>query len=349
MTQAPFIVFSLPRSRSAWIARFLSYGGKRCGHDLAPRCATMKEFADLVSGEYVGTAETGAVIGWRAIRRLLPDARIAVVRRPVQEVYESLARFGLGSQSLMDELIERDTILHHVAKLPGVRSFRFADLNNVTVCQELFEFCLGVPFDWEWWESLANVNVQVDVAEQIKYLTENRSRIETLKADARRIEQSGVVIGPEPWDSVWPEVDALFAEHFAEVDGGDEPDRPYRLDEPTMRQANAIGQLRIVTARVDGALAGYCMWQISKDVESAGATFAEHGPWFVRPQFAALMLGPKLFDASLDDLHSLGVRMAYPHHRLRGRGAKLGAFFRRRGAIEIQHTYSLRLTEPSHA
>jgi hypothetical protein len=191
--------------------------------------------------------------------------------------------------------------------------------------------------------------VQIDVAERLKYLTENRSRIEGLKLDALRIERTGVVIGPERWDSLWPEADALFAEHFGEVDGGDEPERPYRLDEPLMRAMNATGQLRIITARVDGALAGYCMWQISKDVESAGATFAEHGPWFVRPCFAALLLGPKLFDASLDDLRSLGVRMAYPHHRLRGRGAKLGAFFRRRGAVEIQHTYSLRLAEPLHA
>jgi hypothetical protein len=91
------------------------------------------------------------------------------------------------------------------------------------------------------------------------------------------------------------------------------------------------------------------MWQVSKDVESAGATFAEHGPWFVRPQFARLKLGQKLFDASLDDLRTLDVRTAYPHHRLHGRGAKLGAFFRRRGAKEIQRTYSLSLTEPQHA
>ena len=349
MTQPPFIVFSLPRSRSAWISRFLSYGGWKCGHDLATRCATMKEFVGLLNDENVGTAETGAVVGWRAIRRLIPDVRIAVIRRPVQQIYDSLARFGLGSQILMDELIERDAMLDRLARVEGARSFSFADLNNVATCQELFEFCLGVPFDWEWWEGLANVNVQIDVAERLKYLTENRSRIEGLKLDALRIERTGVVIGPERWDSLWPEADALFAEHFGEVDGGDEPERPYRLDEPLMRAMNATGQLRIITARVDGALAGYCMWQISKDVESAGATFAEHGPWFVRPCFAALLLGPKLFDASLDDLRSLGVRMAYPHHRLRGRGAKLGAFFRRRGAVEIQHTYSLRLAEPLHA
>jgi hypothetical protein len=345
---APFIVFSLPRSRSAWTARFLSYREKRCGHDIATQCRTVKEFVDLLGNEYAGTAETGAVIGWRAIRKLRPDVRIAVIRRPVQEVYDSLARFGLGSPQLMSELRERDALLDQVARLPGVRSFAFHDLNGVTACQGLFEFCLGIPFDWEWWESLASVNVQVEVAERIQYLIDNHDRIEAIKRDAKRIAGDGIVIGPESWESLWPEIDVLFAEHFREVDGGDEPQRPYRLDEPAMRAMNASGQLRIFTARVSGSLAGYCMWQVSKDVESAGATFAEHGPWFVRPCFARLMLGLKLFDASLDDLRALGVRTAYPHHRLHGRGAKLGAFFRRRGAVEIQRTYSLPLGE-AHA
>src|ERR1700691_5659915 len=110
MSHAPFIVFSLPRSRSPWIARFLSYGGRPCGHDLATECASLDEFATLLRGPYVGTVETGAVVGWRALRRRLPEARMAVIRRPVPEVYASLARFGLGGSDLMNELVERDAM-----------------------------------------------------------------------------------------------------------------------------------------------------------------------------------------------------------------------------------------------
>ena len=225
--------------------------------------------------------------------------------------------------------------------------FSFADLNRLEACRDLFEFCLDQPFDWEWWESLAHVNIQVDVPAQLLFLTENRNRIEALKADAQRI-VSDVTIGPESWQAIWPEIDELFAEHFGEVEGDLAANRPYRLDEPTMRAAYAAGMLRIFTARVNGELAGYCMWQVTKDIESAGMLIAQHGPWFVRKKFSRLMLGPKLFDASLADLRSLGVKNAFPHHRLEGRGKKLGAFFRRRGAIETQHTYSLWLGE-AHA
>ena len=69
MRRTPFIVLSLPRSRSAWISAFLSYGGRKCGHDLAPTCGTMAEFVAMFGGGgYAGTAETGAVVGWKAIR-----------------------------------------------------------------------------------------------------------------------------------------------------------------------------------------------------------------------------------------------------------------------------------------
>ena len=349
MTRASFIVFSLPRSRSAWVSRFLSYDGKRCGHDIATQCGTMQEFAERLNDDCVGTAETGAVIGWRAIRRVLPDVRIAVIRRPVQDVYNSLARFGLGSSVLLDELSERDAMLDQVARLPGVRSFSFADLNGISACQELFEFCLGVPFDWEWWEGLANVNIQVDVAARLKYITENRDRIEALKRDAQRIaNEPEIVIGPESWETLWPEADALFAEHFDEVEGDLAQLRPYKLDAPAMCAMNASGHLRICSARVNGELAGYCMWTVTEDVESKGLLIAQHGPWFVKKQFGHLLLGLKLFDASIADLRAIGVKNAFPHHRTQGRGARLAAFFKRRGAVETQRTYSLWLGD-AHA
>ena len=347
---APFIVFSLPRSRSAWIARFLSYGGRRCGHDLATECASLDELTERLRGEYVGTAETGAVVGWRALVRRMPEARIAVIRRPVGDVYNSLARFGVASQALAAELLERDAMLGELAKVRGVKSFTFAQLNGIEGCRALFEHCLGEPFDWEWWEGLAGVNVQVDVADRLRFLEANRERIDAIKREA--IEEGRVphvAIGQEPWDAVWPEIDALFAEHFNEVEGELAENRPYKLDEPAMRAMDAAGVLRTVTARVDGILAGYCMWQVTKDVESEGMLIAQHGPWFVRKGYAQLMLGPKLFDASIAELRAIGVLNAFPHHRLQGRGAKLGAFFRRRGAVETQRTYSLWLGESAHA
>lgn len=349
---APFVILSLPRSRSAWLARFLSYGGRKCGHDLATTVGSMMEFAGLFeSNGYDGTAETGAVVGWQAILRVIPGVRFVVVRRPIDEVYRSLSRFGLASSLLMDELRDRDAMLDEVARLPGVRSFSFDNLRGIDVCRDIFEHCLGIPFDWEWWEGLATENVQVDVPQRVQYLIDNADRIAELKRNAAQIVEKSpaVVLGPESWESVWPEIDALFSEHFGEVEGDLVEHRPYKADEPAMRALYAAGTLRIFTARVNGDLAGYCMWQVTKDVESLGLLIAQHGPWFVRKKYGHLMLGGRLFDASIADLRGLGVKIAFPHHRLQGRSVKLGAFFRRRGAVETQRTYTMWLGEPQHA
>ena len=92
---APFIVVSLPRSRSAWMAHFLAFGGRYAvGHDTLVECNSIAQF---ISGFRLmaGTCETGAVLGWRIIRQVMPEVKLVTVRRPVHEVAASFARFGI--------------------------------------------------------------------------------------------------------------------------------------------------------------------------------------------------------------------------------------------------------------
>src|SRR6185503_11458650 len=79
---APFVLFSLPRSRSAWLSVLLSRPGALVGHDIGIGCAQPEDFAQRLRSDLAGTCETGAAFAWRLIRWLVPDARFAVVRRP---------------------------------------------------------------------------------------------------------------------------------------------------------------------------------------------------------------------------------------------------------------------------
>ena len=300
----------------------------------------MAELQDMLSA-YVGTVETGAVVGWKALWRRFPGAKITVVRRKVDDVIRSFANLGIASTELEDELRQRDAMLATLSKMPGVTTVEFGDLRRMVVCQRIFERCLGLPFDWEWWESLAEVNVQVDVAAELRYLDANRARIEAFKREALSDERPIITVAQERWSDVRDEIEELFAGHFAEVDGGIEPRRRYKLDHAAMAAIDEAGCLEITAARIDGALVGYCMWMTSQDVESEGLSIAQHGPWYVSEKYAHLRLGLKLFDRSIDHLREVGVSNAFPHHRLEGRGKALGAFYARRGAQEIQHTYSL--------
>jgi hypothetical protein len=144
----------------------------------------------------------------------------------------------------------------------------------------------------------------------------------------------------EPFASVWPEVQELGQQHFDEVDGGVEPKRRFALDAPALHDMSKRGILVILTARLDGRLAGYFTWNVLPDVESAGLLVAYQGAWFVSPS-APNKTARMLWDRSVAELKLAGVQNIFPHHRTQGRGAGLGKFFTRRGAKAIQTTYSL--------
>jgi hypothetical protein len=148
-----------------------------------------------------------------------------------------------------------------------------------------------------------------------------------------------VVIREEGWHSMAVEAEALGREHFKETDEGVEPRRPWKLNMKMMGQIYDAGVLSIMSARDGEKLVGYHFWTITPDVESDGLIIAQHGPWFVLPGYPGI--GGKLLKESLPVLKARGVHVCYPHHRLQGRGARLGDFYRRLGAVEIQHTYSL--------
>jgi hypothetical protein len=152
-----------------------------------------------------------------------------------------------------------------------------------------------------------------------------------------------IVVCCEPWtDALYEqELHPLVEAHAREVahDAG----AHFKLDLEIMRAIAAHGVLKVLVARRAGRAVGYLTWNLSRDVEAEGMLIAQQGGWYVAPGNwrAAVML----FDASIEVLRDAGVHRMFPHHRLQGRGAGLGRFFRRRGASEIQRTYCLQIGE----
>lgn len=151
---------------------------------------------------------------------------------------------------------------------------------------------------------------------------------------------SDYTVALEPWSAaLWAEMKPHVEAHFEEVDGGVEPNRPFRLDLRLMQALADAGSLKAVIARLDGLLVGYLTWNITPDVESEGLLIAQQGGWYVAPGHPGV--AARTFDVSVSELKARGVQCIFPHHRTQGRGARIGRFFMRRGAKHIQHTYSL--------
>ena len=143
----------------------------------------------------------------------------------------------------------------------------------------------------------------------------------------------------EPFEACWPAVEHLIMAHAREVEPEQSP-RTVKVDVPRMIQADRLGFIRCFTLRVDGELRGYCSWNLSWDLESEGLPIATQGAWYVG-EGAPWGAAAKLFMVSLDELKKIGVQCVFPHHRMQGRGVRLGRFFQSLGAVPIQQTYML--------
>lgn len=341
----PFVVFSLPRSRSTWnVAWLRAASGAPVAHDAAIEMNTIDEWLEFVFRRVRGTCETGAVEAWPILRRAISDCRIAVVRRNVDEVGQSLMRLGLDPT--WANLDQRARALDELSEQPGVLRVEYEELADPRACARLQEHLLGVPFDWPAWERFDQTNVQLDIGARIERLTARREPIAALKREmAARLETPApfVTVGEEPWLAVGDACEALGAAHHVEATEGLEG--PYRLDRGAIGRADAAGMWRVIVARVDNEIVGYCCWTVEVNVEADAPATMRHGPFYVAPDASLRRhhLGRRLLDVSRTTFAREGIKVLRVHHTMHGRGARVGRLYERMGAIEYERQYIMRI------
>lgn len=172
---AQFMILSLPRSRSCWLSAFLSYEGRRCGHDLLVHSNSIAEFGRKLDAHH-GSCETGAMLGWRLLADRYREMRFVLIRRSVEDVLRSIEAKGITIP--ISTLVERDEMLEAMGQLPGVRQYAFADLNNEEVMKEIWQFCLGsVEWDREWWMQMCKINIQIDLGQRLAELRDRQIQL----------------------------------------------------------------------------------------------------------------------------------------------------------------------------
>lgn len=201
----PFIIYATPRSRTAWLSRFLTYGGWRCHHEHAVYLRSVDGLKAFFSQRKVGSVETAAAQGWRILHHHFPKMRAVVIRRPVDEVVASCLAVDMKGEFTYNESSLRKTMeyghrcLAQVADQPGVLVADFADLEREHVCAAIFEHCLQQPFNRTWWEHMREQNVQMDVPAHIRYFHENLAAVKGFKSamwrEMRSLASSGAIAG----------------------------------------------------------------------------------------------------------------------------------------------------------
>ncbi len=180
----PFFVVSLPRSRSCWLSTFLSYQtasiSRICGHDLLVHSKSVADFRSQVES-VDGTCETAIVEGWKVMKDLWPKSRIVVIHRDLADIVQSCRKQGLEPN--LDQLVQRKEMLDMLAAAPGVKNFNFVDLDKAEVCKEIFEFCLKLEFDVNWWSLLQAKNIQINMHMRMQEIQERYEDLRALRVE----------------------------------------------------------------------------------------------------------------------------------------------------------------------
>lgn len=137
-----FFITGLPRSRTAWLANFLTYDGVLCGHELMFGMTTAT-FVDELK-HWSGSAETLLLARWREIDDQLKDAPIIIIRRAPKDVMASLRQLKLPIADLGIALTWMQSLLEDfAAQHPNALNFSFSELNNNSTLQMIWQYVSG--------------------------------------------------------------------------------------------------------------------------------------------------------------------------------------------------------------
>lgn len=346
-----FVVCSLPRSRSAWLSQFLTYGDHYCGHEQLRYMRSLDDVQAWLNQPNTGTCETAAAPFWRLLKKYSPDVKIVTVRRPVDEVVDSLRRAGLQlDESVINKMVKLDKKLDQLeARMPNVLSVQFKDLEDENTCKTIFEYCLPYKHDHQWWSDTSARNVQINLPALHRYVTSNALALGKVVAQAREsmlvdfsvqpVDMASVTIEEESIDDTLRDCQDLFRRHC--VDVGEAPDNWLNKNIPVMRKLYDLGMAQFMIGRSNGKAFGYLVSFISPSLEAADRSIAHHSLFYAAPECAGL--GLKLQRAALEMLKLKGVHEVFMRAGIRGSGDRMGSLYRRIGAQNFGEMYRLEL------
>jgi len=160
----PFFILGTPRSRTAWLAKFLSSPDRRCDHEPSMGFRSADDLAAYVARPVAAAADSLLTLRWRAIREHSPEAIIVVVRRPIDEVTRSFLAQGVGGD-VLDARLRALSVEVDALVASGVDMVvDYAELVREETCEFIYAMCHGrMPHPLRW-RALEAVHIEADVA-----------------------------------------------------------------------------------------------------------------------------------------------------------------------------------------
>jgi hypothetical protein len=160
----PYFIAALPRSRTAWLANFLTYGISFCFHEPMNK-SLPKDYPDMMHGvgtAYCGTSDCLNSLVMDQLIDIFPEAKIVVIRRDKIEVGKSLERNGFGRLENMRHMLDRmDDQLDRITMSYDPLVIEYDDFDTARIWNYLFG--ASVPFPVRRHKMLETFNITVPV------------------------------------------------------------------------------------------------------------------------------------------------------------------------------------------
>jgi len=239
-----------------------------------------------------------------------------------------------------------------VARMPGALSVNYHDLVNEETCAQLFEHCLGIPHDPQWWKFMHHKHVVTDMFATTKYCQAYGPALNRLASIAKhqsfaalakraRGHSGGITFQTEDFRTWLRDATDLIDRHLILVDEAPGDWRAKNI--PLMAALDDGGAMQIMTARSNGRMFGYLMSLISPSLTSEKVTTATHTTFYADPQFPGL--GMKIQRAAMAALKARGVTEIFMEAGKRASGPRIGSIFKRLGAVPHGEVYRLEMAE----
>lgn len=164
-SERQFLILGHPRSRTAWLANFLTRGDSICHHELSGRgMSAVAMAAEMSKGaRFVGNSDSAAAPLAEELMGLLPGLRLVIIKRPLEEVLDSFQKVAEEKLGKLRSLLEVNQKI-----LEGLHSqalvVDFHTLSSSETAKKVWNYCLGdsMEFPAAQFELLRTLNVQME-------------------------------------------------------------------------------------------------------------------------------------------------------------------------------------------
>jgi hypothetical protein len=186
-----FFVTGLPRSRTCWLANFLTGDDSICLHagllSVGADLGRLAERLDSFGKSFVGDADPSLLTFpvFEHSVKLFPGAKWVFVVRNAVEAHTAHAKAFPQLALPLAVVEELSSRIQPAADETAGMVVAFEDLVKEETCDRIHQFCLGRPMDLERWRILTKMRIEADKQAWIRSMSpETKSKVEAVTGEA---------------------------------------------------------------------------------------------------------------------------------------------------------------------